>query len=110
MMPAQATSWARRRWSGYGVGAISRNVITPYYYGDHGSHYSYVAPDPIPGPTTCAIPTCRLCGRLVRILLYSCRTQRYHLTKRSVGFPEEPRPGSHFAYKIKSIAAAMACT
>jgi hypothetical protein len=49
-------AWAdgsRRAWrgSGYAVGAISRNVITPYYYGYYGSHYSYVAPDPIPGPT-----------------------------------------------------------
>src|SRR5436190_20499199 len=35
------------RHSSYGVGLISRNVITPYYYGYYGSHYSYVAPDPI---------------------------------------------------------------
>jgi hypothetical protein len=53
---AVAPAWAdgyRRAWrgSGYGVGAISRNVITPYYYGYYGSHYSYVAPDPVPGPT-----------------------------------------------------------
>jgi hypothetical protein len=52
VIPAQADEW-RRAWrgSGYGVGAISRNVITPYYYGYYGSHYSYVAPAPIPGPT-----------------------------------------------------------
>jgi hypothetical protein len=41
----------------YGIGLISRNVITPYYYGYYGSHYSYVAPDPIPArvyhPVTC---------------------------------------------------------
>jgi hypothetical protein len=30
---------------------ITRNVVTPYYYGYYGSHYSYVAPDPVPGPT-----------------------------------------------------------
>jgi len=50
LAPAQADGF-RRAWRGYGVGAISRNVITPYYYGYYGSHYSYVAPDPIPGPT-----------------------------------------------------------
>ena len=51
---AAAPAWAdgyRRAWRGYAVGAISRNVITPYYYGYYASHYSYVAPDPIPGPT-----------------------------------------------------------
>jgi len=55
---AAAPAWAdgyRRAWRGYAVGAISRNVITPYYYGYYGSHYSYVAPDPIPGPTLCAL-------------------------------------------------------
>jgi hypothetical protein len=48
--PAQADGY-RRAWRGYAVGAISRDVITPYYYGYYGSHYSYVAPDPVPGPT-----------------------------------------------------------
>jgi hypothetical protein len=33
------------------VGAISRNVITPYYVGYYGSHYSYFRPDPVPPPT-----------------------------------------------------------
>jgi hypothetical protein len=39
----------RRAWRGsdYAVGAISRNVITPYYYGYYPSHYSYFAPDPV---------------------------------------------------------------
>jgi hypothetical protein len=41
----------RRAWRGYGVGVISRDVITPYYYGYYGSHYSYVTSDPVPGPT-----------------------------------------------------------
>jgi hypothetical protein len=56
MTAAVVPAWAdgsRRAWrgSGYAIGAISRNVITPYYYGYYGSHYSYVTPDPIPGPT-----------------------------------------------------------
>ena len=50
LAPASADGF-RRHWRGDAVGAISRNVITPYYYGYYGSHYSYVAPDPIPGPT-----------------------------------------------------------
>jgi hypothetical protein len=52
VIPAAADG-SRRAWRGsrYAVGAISRNVITPYYYGYYGSHYSYVAPDPMPGPT-----------------------------------------------------------
>jgi hypothetical protein len=47
----------RRFWRGsphgssYAVGAISRNVITPYYVGYYGSHYSYFRPDPVPPPT-----------------------------------------------------------
>jgi hypothetical protein len=46
--PAPADG-VRRAWrgSGYAVGAISRDVITPYYYGYYGSHYSYFAPDPV---------------------------------------------------------------
>ena len=42
----------RRAWRGpsYAVGAISHNVITPYYYGYYPSHYSYFAPDPVPAP------------------------------------------------------------
>jgi hypothetical protein len=50
--PAWADGW-RRHWRGsrFGVGEISRNVITPYYYGYYGSHYSYVRPDPVPPPT-----------------------------------------------------------
>ena len=52
MAPAYADG-GRRHWRGhrYGVGVISRNVITPYYYPYYGSHYSYVAPDPVPPPT-----------------------------------------------------------
>jgi hypothetical protein len=38
----------RRIWRGYTpIGSISRNVITPYYVGYYGSHYSYYRPDPI---------------------------------------------------------------
>jgi hypothetical protein len=61
--PAQADG-GRRFWRGsphgsshgspygsYAVGAISRNVITPYYVGYYGSHYSYFRPDPVPPPT-----------------------------------------------------------
>jgi hypothetical protein len=53
--PAEADG-ARRSWRGsphgsYAVGAISRNVITPYYVGYYGSHYSYFRPDPVPPPT-----------------------------------------------------------
>jgi hypothetical protein len=47
-VPAAADG-VRRAWrgSGYAVGAIRRDVITPYYYGYYGSHYSYFAPDPV---------------------------------------------------------------
>jgi hypothetical protein len=57
--PARADG-GRRFWRGsphgspsgsYAVGAISRNVITPYYVGYYGSHYSYFRPDPVPPPT-----------------------------------------------------------
>src|SRR5258708_39919025 len=45
-----AADGSRRAWRGspYGVGAISRNVITPYYFGYYPGHYSYFAPDPVP--------------------------------------------------------------
>ncbi|MCC6775808.1 MAG: hypothetical protein IT537_04095 [Hyphomicrobiales bacterium] len=36
----------RRGWRGGAVGAISRGVITPWYVGYFGSHYSYYRPDP----------------------------------------------------------------
>jgi hypothetical protein len=72
MAAAVLPTWAdgsRRAWRGspYAVGAISRNVITPYYYGYHGGHYSYMTPDPVtpdlvPSPTyvryTYAPPIC----------------------------------------------------
>lgn len=47
--PASADG-ARRAWRGptYAIGAISQNVITPYYVGYYGSHYSYYAPGPYP--------------------------------------------------------------
>jgi hypothetical protein len=45
VMPADAGS--RRGWRFSHVGAISRNVITPYYVGYYGGHYSYYKPDPI---------------------------------------------------------------
>ena len=46
---AAAADGARRAWrnSGYAIGAISRNVITPYYVGYYPGHYSYYEPDPI---------------------------------------------------------------
>ena len=50
----------RRVWRGYSpIGAISRNVITPWYVGYYGSHYSYYRPDPVSlgvryaAPATC---------------------------------------------------------
>jgi uncharacterized membrane protein len=39
---------ASRDYSAYAIGAISRNVITPYYVGYYGGHYSYYAPGPYP--------------------------------------------------------------
>jgi hypothetical protein len=42
-----AASGLGRGWRGSSVGAISRNVITPYYVGYYGGHYSYYKPDPI---------------------------------------------------------------
>jgi hypothetical protein len=52
ILPAQADGLRRpSRGSPYPVGAISRNVITPYYVGYYGSHYSYYRPDPVPPPT-----------------------------------------------------------
>jgi hypothetical protein len=36
-----------RGWRRSYIGAISRNVITPYYVGYYGGHYSYYKPDPI---------------------------------------------------------------
>jgi hypothetical protein len=42
--PADA---GRRHWRGFHVGEISRNVITPYYVGYYGGHYSYYRPDPV---------------------------------------------------------------
>jgi len=47
--PPAAADGARRVWRGpaYRVGAISRDVITPYYVGYYPGHYSYYPPDPI---------------------------------------------------------------
>ena len=46
-----AADGARRAWrSDRGIGAISRNVITPWYVGYYPSHYSYYRPDPTPAP------------------------------------------------------------
>ena len=55
-----AADGARRAWrnSGYAIGAISRNVITPYYVGYYGSHYSYYSPGPY--PNYMAVPGCWL--------------------------------------------------
>src|SRR2546421_3257942 len=57
-VPSASADGSRRLWRGssYPVGLISRNVVTPYYYGYYGSHYSYVAPDPVPGPTYYVYP------------------------------------------------------
>ena len=49
--PAEADGSRRRAWRGPAyAGAISRNVITPYYVGYYPGHYSYYAPDPVPYP------------------------------------------------------------
>jgi hypothetical protein len=45
--PADAAGM-RRFWRGHTpIGAISRDVITPWYVGYYGSHYSYYRPDPM---------------------------------------------------------------
>jgi hypothetical protein len=50
--PAEADGSRRRPWRGPAyAGAISSNVITPYYVGYYPGHYSYYAPDPVPYPT-----------------------------------------------------------
>jgi hypothetical protein len=47
-VPAEAAG-VRRVWRGQApIGGISRDVITPWYVGYHGSHYSYYRPDPVP--------------------------------------------------------------
>jgi len=46
--PAAADGGHRRVWRGYySVGAISRNVITPFYVGYYPGHYSYYKSDPV---------------------------------------------------------------
>jgi len=59
-IPPAAADGSRRAWrsSSYAVGAISRNVITPYYYGYYPGHYSYFAPDPVPPRYYVAAPGC----------------------------------------------------
>ena len=56
-LPTSADA-ARRAWRGPtdAVGAISRNVITPYYVGYYGGHYSYYAPGPY--PNFMSVPGC----------------------------------------------------
>jgi len=44
--PAAASDFGRG-WRGSSVGAISRNVITPYYVGYYSGHYSYYKADPV---------------------------------------------------------------
>jgi hypothetical protein len=44
---APAEARGARGWRPSYIGAISRNVITPYYVGYYGGHYSYYKPDPI---------------------------------------------------------------
>jgi hypothetical protein len=55
-----AADGARRGWRGsHAVGEISRNVITPYYVGYHGGHYSYYKSAFIPPnlvPPSAAMP------------------------------------------------------
>jgi len=52
-----AADGKRRVWRGdYGVGLISRNVITPYYVGYYGGGYSYYTPGPYPNYMT--VPGC----------------------------------------------------
>lgn len=55
-----AADGARRVWrdSGYSIGAISRNVITPYYVGYYPGHYSYYRPDPIYYRFYVSVPGC----------------------------------------------------
>jgi hypothetical protein len=53
LVPPASADGERRVWRrahSYGVGEITRNVITPYYVGYYGSHYSYYRPDPVPPP------------------------------------------------------------
>jgi hypothetical protein len=57
--PADADG-SRRGWRGSSYGAISRNVITPYYFGYYPGHYSYFAPDPVPPRRYVAAPGCWL--------------------------------------------------
>jgi hypothetical protein len=47
-----AADGERRVWRGlaYG-GAVSRNVITPWYVGYYGNRYSYYRPTPMPRGT-----------------------------------------------------------
>ena len=50
---------SRRSWRVYhGIGAISRNVITPWYYGYYPTHYSYFAPDPMPRVQAIVLEDC----------------------------------------------------
>jgi hypothetical protein len=59
-MPALANGWRHggRADARYAVGTISRNVITPWYYGYYGSHYSYFRPDPSPPRSYVIVPQC----------------------------------------------------
>jgi hypothetical protein len=44
-----AADGQRRVWRGPAyAGAVSRNVITPWYVGYYPSHYSYYRPTPMP--------------------------------------------------------------
>jgi hypothetical protein len=46
-LPPTSAEAARRRLPAY-AGAVSYNVITPWYVGYYPSHYSYYKPDPRP--------------------------------------------------------------
>jgi hypothetical protein len=60
VLPASADGFRRggRYDSRYAIGTISRNVITPWYYGYYGSHYSYFPPDPTYYRSYVVVPQC----------------------------------------------------
>jgi hypothetical protein len=56
--PANGVRRGGRHDSRYAIGTISRNVITPWYYGYYGSHYSYFPPDPTYYRSYVVVPEC----------------------------------------------------
>ena len=59
-MDAAVGDGSRRSWRGYrhGIGTISHNVITPWYYGYYPTHYSYFPPDPMPSVQAIVLEDC----------------------------------------------------